>query len=261
MFSGLLPALFTSFMLVGCSDDDNDEILDLEEQIRGMWVNTQVDDEPVVTNEAFMTDYRIDFSQRYAIGLDIDDANSSWFENTEYTYSVENGMVIVEGPDVFGDEFYMEFEIHEIDDQHMRYSVPIFMINGEPHPDPHTYTLERVTDDHLDDLPGTWQAQASGANGGEAEYYFDYFMDGSYSLYFRDDEDNWLMHADEDNQYYLYGGLLVMNFNGGPLAANNEQGFEAWRIELNGDNMTWSALREDGETHSVELERVAEPPM
>ncbi len=259
--SSLIPALAIFFMLAGCSDDDTDDLIQLEEKIRGMWVNTHVDDEPVLTNEAFMTDYHADFSQLYAIGLNIDQDNRAWFENTNYTYSVEEEMIIVEGPDVFGDEFYMEFDIHEIDDEHMRYTVPTFTINGESHPDPHTYTLEKVTDDHLEDLQGTWHALSTSADGDHTEYYWNYAENGTYDIYYQDDEGNWLLHANEYNQYFLYGELLVMNFHGGPLSGNHSQDFIAWNIDIHGDSMTWTALRENDEIHSFELQRVEEPPL
>ncbi len=260
MLSGLLPALFLSFLLAGCSDDDTDDLNQVEDMLRGIWVNTHVDDEPVVTNEAFMTDYRVDFTQLYAIGLDIDDDNRAWFENTNYTYSLDGETIIVEGPDVFGDEFYMEFDIHEIDDQYMRYSVSTFLINGEPHPDPYTYTLEKVIDEPLGDLQGTWHGQSTSPDGDPTQYYWTYSENGTYDMYFQDEDGDWLVHTNEDNQYFLYGELLVMNFHGGPLSEKNHQGYQAWNIDdINGHIMTWTALRENGEIHSFELEKVEEP--
>ncbi len=67
-----------------------------------------------------MTEYRADLSQLYAIGLVIDEDNKSWFENTAYPYVIDGKIITIEGPDTFGDYFYMEFFITSLDNDTMK---------------------------------------------------------------------------------------------------------------------------------------------
>ncbi len=73
-------------MLMGCSD----EKVTFDDLILGLWVNTHVNDQPVLTDEAFVCDYRADLTQLYAIVLALDEENNSWIENTAYTCIVND---------------------------------------------------------------------------------------------------------------------------------------------------------------------------
>ncbi len=246
-----------ALVLMGCSDDETS----FDDLVVGMWVNTHVNNQPVLTDAAFVTEYRAGLSQLYATGLTIDEDNKSWFETTTFTYVVDGKNITIEGPDVFGDYFYMEFSITSIDDEKMEYVVNTFKINGEDFPDPHTYTLARVKTDLTDDFTGTWYGRNTTPGAPETYHYWDYFPDGTFDYYFQDEDENWVNKPDNDGEWYLYGNLLASNYSNDLQTGGTGRNFECWDISIDGNIMTWHGLREDGFIVTFEMEKVDNPPL
>ncbi len=251
--------MITAFVLVlvGCSD----EKISFDDLVLGMWVNTHVNNQPVLTDAAFVTEYRADLSQLYAIGLVIDEDNKSWTENTAYTYVIDGKTITIEGPDVFDNIFHMEFSIISLDNDTMQYDVNKFSINGEEFPDPNTYTLARVKTDLADAFVGTWYGRCTSPGGPETYHYWDYFADGTFDYYFQDDDENWINKPDNYGEYFLYGNLLASNYSNDLQTGGTGRNFECWNISIDDNKMFWHGLRENGHVVTFEMERVDSPPL
>ncbi len=248
----LQPLLFA-----GCSDEE----ISYDDQILGLWVNTHVNNKPVLTDEAFACDYRADLSQLYAIGLTLYEDNTSWVENTAYTYTINGKTIIVEGPDVFGNYFNMEFAILSLDKDTLRYDVTTFRINGEEFPDPDTYTLARVKTDLTDAFVGTWYGRSTTPGAPETYHYWDYFADGTFDYYYQDEDGNWINKPDNDGEYFLYGNLLASNYSNDLQTGGTGRAFECWNITIDGNHMAWEGLREEGLVVTFEMNKVEGPPL
>ncbi len=253
----LLMITALALTLVGCSDEETS----FDDLISGIWVNTHVNNQPVLTDAAFVTEYRADLSQLYAIGLVIDEDNKSWIENTAYTYVIDGKTITIEGPDTFGDYFFMEFFITSLDNDTMKYVVNTFKINGEEFPDPDTYTLARVKTDLSDAFVGTWYGRNTTQGEPETYHYWDYFADGTFDYYYQDEDDNWINKPDNDGEYFLYGNLMATNYSNDLQTGGTGRNYECWNISINDDIMTWHGLRENGHNVTFEMEKVDSPPL
>ncbi len=253
----LLIITAIALMLFGCGDEENP----FDYLIQGLWVNTHVNDQPVTTNEAFICDFRADLTQLYAIGLTLDEENKSWIENSAYTYKIIGKTIIIEGPDVFDNIFYLEFTILSLDEDALRYSVKIFKINGEEFPDPYIYTMTKVKTDLADNFVGTWYGRSTTGGASEAYHYWDYFADGTFDYYFKDDEENWIKKPDNEGRYFLYGNLLASNYTNDLLSGETGKAYECWSISIVDNKMTWHGLRENGLIVTFEMDKVDNPPL
>ncbi len=241
----------------GCNDDE----ISYNDLVLGLWVNTHVNNQPVLTDATFVTDYRADQSQLYAVGLVIDEDNESWIENNAYTYVIDGKTITIEGPDAFGNVFYMEFVILSLDKDTMRYAVEAFNINGEEFPDPNTYTLAKVKTDLSDAFIGTWYGRCTSPGGPETYHYWDYFADGTFDYYFQDEDENWINKPDNDGEYFLYGNLLASNYSNDLQTGGTGRAFECWDITIDGNHMAWYGLREKGLVVTFEMNKVEGPPL
>jgi hypothetical protein len=246
-----------ALVMMGCNNED----ISFDDLVLGMWVNTHVNNQAVLTDATFITEYRADLSQLYAIGLDIDENNKSWIENTAYTYLIDGKTITVEGPDDFDNYFYMEFSILSLDEDTMKYVVNTFRINGEEFPDPDTYTLAKVKTDLTDDFVGTWYGRNTTPGASETYHYWDYFADGTFDYYYQDEDENWVNKPDNDGEYFLYGNLLSSNYSNDLQRGGTGRNFECWDISINDNMMTWHGLRGNGVVVTFEMEKVDGPPL
>jgi len=142
-----------SLLLVGCKKESKPDYATL---LIGQWVNTQVDNKPILTNDSFVVEYRPDMVEVYSKGFSLDSNNKSWIVNYKYTYIVDGDLIIIDGVSDPGNKFHMEFRILYLDQEILTYSVELFMIDNVEYPDPKIYTSMRVTEDLSGILTGTW---------------------------------------------------------------------------------------------------------
>ena len=119
-------------MISGCKKDETSPT---DELLLGMWINTLVNDLPVLTDDTFVLELKPDKTEMYAVGFQLDENNFRWEENNNYTYNLNDDRIIINGTDVLGKTYYMEFKIISLDASTLKYSVPVFTIDGESFPD------------------------------------------------------------------------------------------------------------------------------
>jgi hypothetical protein len=250
----ILPLLFFS-----CKKEAETNYATL---ILGKWVNTQVNNETILTDASFTFEFRSDNVQPYATGYVLDENNKTWLENNDYTYSVNGNMIIIDGMNKFGNRFHMEFEILSVDQQTLSYSVSKFMIDNVEYPDPKTYTSKKVTADLSPQFVGTWYGKSTTPGTSDVGYhYWEYFTNGHYNYYYQDDLGNWLNKPDNEGIYFLYGDLMASNYTNDLISGEKGKAYECWNFTIEGDTMFWTGLRENGLITSFRMEKVTGPPV
>lgn len=82
------------------------------------------------------------------------------------------------------------------------------------------------------------------------EHRWQYNADGTY-IYYVKDGDNWVPSANTLNEYFVDGSLLFTRW-----VDNGQDNREWWEITIAGNQMNWTALRQnaDGTTFTATFE-------
>ena len=111
--------------------------------------------------------------------------------------------------------------------------------------------------DYSKAILGTWEGHSTSeitVNDDGRDHRWEYREDGTF-LYYNKEGDEWVPADDEVSAYTLEGSLLTTTW-----AESDQEITESWEITIDGDTMTWTAQREDGNgntfTVSFELTRV-----
>jgi hypothetical protein len=253
-FTGMI----LSFLLLSCKKD---ETIDYASLITGTWVNTQVDNKPVLTDASFVLKFNSSNGETYASGFVLNENNKSWIENANYRYSVSDNIITIDGSNNLGSIFHMEFAIQFADEQTLTYTVNKFIIDGETFPDPKIYTNKKVTADLLSQFIGTWYGKSATAGSADTSYhYWQYFADGRFDYYYRNESGIWINKPDNNGFYFLYGNLMASNYTNDLISGGTGTAYECWNISIQGSTMTWAGLRQNGQVTSYRMEKVTGPP-
>jgi hypothetical protein len=254
IITGLLLLVFIS----SCKKDDNNVLFS---KLLGTWVNTSVDQTEVMTDNSFVIMFLPNKMEIYAKGFILNDSNKTWIENGNYSFSLEDSNIVINGNDLSGNVFQMVFDVRTLDDQNIVYNVSEFKINGVSYPDPKTYTNRKVTVDYVDEFLGTWYGKSTTAGTTDTtHHYWNYFADGSFDYYYRDNDGNWINKPDNEGKFFLYGDFLATNYTNDLLSGGTGKAYECWNVNIEGLNMTWTGLRANGQTTSFGLTKVDGPP-
>ena len=109
----IMMGLFVMAVFAVTSCDNNNEPSDDNnaELIIGTWVNTMVNNQDVLTDATFVLEFKLDNTESHNIGIEIDENNKSWQENSANTYSVSGDMISIDGSDNLGNAIHMECKI------------------------------------------------------------------------------------------------------------------------------------------------------
>jgi len=248
-----------TLLFVGCKKDEQPNYAEL---IRGTWVNTLVNEMPILTDATFVMEFKAGNIELYAAGFQLDDNNKSWKENNTYTYSISGDFITIDGTDVLNNSYHLVFKIILLNQGTLSYAVQTFAINGTDLPNDNSYTCEKVTRDFSDDFTGVWYGHCtSGITADPLYHYWEYFADGSYNYYYQDENSNWIKKADNEGHYFIYGQLFASNYTNDLISGDTGLAFECWDFTLDGNNMTWTGLRENNTTVTYEMEKVPAPPV
>jgi len=243
----------------GCAKDDDPNYAEL---LQGTWVNTLVNNQPVLTDASFAMEFKSDNTELYAIGIQVDENNKSWQENSNYTYSISGSLIAIDGTDELGNSMHMEFKIQSLNNETITYTVPNFSINGDVLSDANTYTCRRVSEDFSAEFVGVWYGHCTTEGTADSLYhYWEYFADGSYNYYYQDENGNWIKKSDNEGRYFLYGNLMASNYSNDLLSGGTGLAFECWNFTLDGNKMVWTGLRANNTIITYEMEKVASPPV
>ena len=254
----LISLALITILFGGCAKEDDPNYAEL---LKGTWVNTMVNDQAVLTDAKFSMEFKLDNTELYANGIQQDDNNKSWHENSNYTYSINGSIITIDGNDVLGNSYHMVFNILLLNQEELNYSVQTFELNGELITDAKTYTCEKVTQDFSAEFIGVWYGRCTSEGTTDSLYhYWEYFADGSYNYYYQDENSNWIKKSDNEGRYFLYGNLMASNYSNDLISGDTGLAYECWNFSLDGNNMVWTGLRENNVTITYEMEKVSSPP-
>ena len=257
----LLLVLFAAISVCsfGCKENDDNEIPPL---LIGKWINTQVNGIPIQTDNVFFMQLRNDQTQLFAKGFDLDTANREWMENSKYTYSSDGRVLSINGTDVLGKQYKMQFNILTLDNDQLIYAVKSFTIDGVPFTDTNTYTCKRITEDYSTQFVGVWYGKCiSQGNPDTSYHYWEYFADGTYNYYYQNDADEWVKKTDNNGKYFLYGSVMASNYTNDLINGGTGKAYECWNFSIEDDKMTWGGIRKGNKSVIYRMQKVAAPPV
>lgn len=257
-FNLLFSLLFSVLLLVGCATDDEPNYAEL---LKGTWINTLINGQPLLTDETFVMELKPDNTEMYAIGFQLDENNKSWIEGVDYTYSIVGDHIVINGTDVLGNAMQMEFKIESLTDETLTFTVPTFKVNNVEVPNDRTFTCKKITDDYRTAFTGVWYGRCTTEGTADSTYhYWEHLADGRYFYYYQDENDNWIKKTDNEGRYYLYGNLMACNYTNDLLTGGTGKVFECWHFTIDGSKMVWTGLRENAMTITYEMDKVPSAP-
>lgn len=254
IFLGTLA--FLLFLIVSC-EKENPNV----ELIRGLWVNSIVDGNLVLTDYASVIEFKENNIEMFARGSYIDENNEKWEECDDYTYSVKGDVITVNGTDTQGRNVHMECKIISLNNEILTYSVIKFVRDGIEKPDARIYTFNKVTQNLNSQFVGLWFGHCTNQDAADSSYhYWEYFADGTYDYYYQDEDLNWIKKIDNEGRYFLYGNLMASNYTNDLLSGGTGTAYECWNFNIVGNQMTWTGLRENNTSISYQMDKVTSLP-
>jgi len=267
----LTSLLFSVFVLTACTVNVNvntpsaakDEATeapatevtqaDIEKNIVGIWMLSERDEQPVLTNEKGILDI-VSTTEAY-ISISSTNGKAPWIDRMECEININDNVVTIAFNPHEGVLIKHEFAITDISDDAFSadYTYSRTTDNSGTSVSKSTVKHVRIDDDLSDDIIGTWEghctSEGSVFDDGK-EHRWKYKDDGTYVYYIKDGDD-WIPSENTLNEYFVAGNLLCTRW-----MENGEENREWWEITIDGDTMRWVALREDkdGNTFTAEFE-------
>ncbi len=261
----LLKCIFVIifFLLpLGCSEDEMPVEAEFTKLLMGKWVNTKANNNPIFTDASFVMEFKTNYVEMYATGFQLDENNKIWMENSDYTFSVNNDVISIDGKDILGKVYHLELKIISLNDSLLKYSDSKIIIDGVDYTNPIEYTCKRITKDYSSQFTGVWYGKCTSDNNNDTTYhYWEYFADGTYNYYYHDENNKWIKKTDNEGKYFLYQNLFVSNYSNDINSGIVGKAFECWQFSITGDKMIWTGLRADNKTVTYEMVKVANPPV
>lgn len=254
LFSLVLSAL----LFGGCTKEDDPNYAEL---LKGTWVNTRVNDNPVLTDGTFVMEFKSDKTELYAAGFQLNENNKSWEENATYTYDIDGDRLSINGTDVLGNVTQIEFKIQAIHHETLTFTVSKFSVNGDELPNNNTFSCQKVTNDYSHEFAGVWYGRCTTEGATDSLFhYWEYFDDGTYNYYYQDQTKNWVKKSDNEGRYFLYGNLMASNYSHDLLSGGTGLAFECRNFTLDENKMVWTGLRANNGIITYEMEKVSSAP-
>jgi len=248
----------SSVLFVACSKTEQP---DYESLLKGVWINTVVDQQQVETDNVFVMEFAGD-KEYYSAGMKISDSSKKWFDRQVYDFETEGKLIKIAGKDNSGNDMAMEFEIRTIDSLNLSYKVNSFKVNGTEYPDDKIYVCKKANQNLNESFVGTWYGISEYEGSTDLDYhYWDYFANGSYDYYYRQSPTaDWIRKSDNEGKYYLHDNLLATNWTNDLISGSTGLAYECWYIEMTGNTMRWTAYRANGLVARYRMEKVSGPP-
>ena len=231
--------------------------LKVAEKILGKWMTADKDGNPAPTDEKSVFTF---ISTTKAIACasknTYSDSHSRWSLDREYDVEINGNYVKLTSHSDGSSTMIKEFAITSINDAEFvcRYkhtSLRNGQITSAGSEQIRRYV--KVPADFREAIVGTWEgrctSEGSVFDDGQ-EHRWQYKADGTYVYYVKDGDD-WVPSENTLNEYFVDGTLLCTRW-----VDNEQENREWWEINIDGDKMNWTALRqkEDGSTFTATFE-------
>jgi len=238
---------------------------DYAEEIKGKWMCNEIDYLIQPTNETFVLDFLSNGTESISQGETLtNNLGKSWSKNSNFTYSVNEDEILIEGDNLTGEHLDISLKIESLTANKFVYTENHVKVNNVDITTDKTYILRRCIEDYANQIIGTWQGRKFFSDDSSTNFYFmiNYKSDNSFDYYLKVN-DTWEL-ADITGTYFLNGNLLTMNFLDNSISENNHS-YECWLIdEVTTAQITcWQYNRMPGSDNNLqgikyELEKVTQ---
>ncbi len=242
-----------------CTNEDNpvNPVDNLSEKILGTWVDADINGKTALTNEKSVTTF---LSATKAINsqsrVDFTPTAPRWNANLEFDVQISGNKVTLTGHPNDSITLVKEYNITAVNDSEMYSDYKhttycdgrvILLIEA-------AVRYVKVPTDYREAILGTWEGHCT-SEGSEfddgQEHRWQYNADGTY-VYYVKDGDNWEPYEGTTlSEYFVDGNLLCTRW-----IDQGQENREWWEITISGDQMVWTALRQnaDGSTFTATFE-------
>ena len=254
-------------VFTSCSNDDNpvNPADNLAEKLIGKWIMNDLDGEALPTNGKGVFDF-VSATKAYVSASIVGHSklDELWEEKSEYAVEISGNKVTLTHQYEKDVTLVYELTVNSITSKEIKtYMVISAIINGQKITSPEMpIGFKKVKADYSKDIIGLWECK--GISGDEtyndANGRLEFFEDGTYNFYRKNDAGEWETVTTREYQYYFVDGILVCTRW---KEEGKDECREWWEIKsLKGDKMQWNALREneDGTTFEqiVDWEKIKE---
>jgi len=228
----------------------------LAEMIIGKWIISDKDGLPMPTNRTNVFTFVSATKAYMSASLNArPELNPEWMDNIEANVTINgNLMTLTLHADEHNTSVH-EFIVTDINATEFtaNHKVTVTVDGNVMFVDEDVIRLTKVTADYRTAIVGTWEgrctSEGSVFDDGQ-EHRWQYNADGTY-VYYVKDGDNWVPSENTLNEYFVDGTLLCTRW-----VDNEQENREWWEINIDGDKMNWTALRqkEDGTTFTATFE-------
>ena len=231
--------------------------LKVSEKIIGKWVPADKDGQPMISDKKMVITFASTTKAYMSESLNSrPEAGAIWNEKMETAVSIVGNKVTVTFHRNEHHTGVHEYIITEINDNEFtaNHKVTSTVDGNVVHIIEDVVRYTKVTADFREAIVGTWEGRCTSENSvfdDGQEHRWQYNADGTY-VYYVKDGDNWVPYEGTTlSEYFVDGTLLCTRW-----IDNGVENREWWEINIDGDKMNWTALRqkEDGSTFTATFE-------
>ena len=231
--------------------------LKVSEKIIGKWVPADKDGQPMISDKKMVITFASTTKAYMSESLNSrPEAGAIWNEKMETAVSIVGNKVTVTFHRNEHHTGVHEYIITEINDNEFtaNHKVTSTVDGNVVHIIEDVVRYTKVTADFREAIVGTWEGRCTSENSvfdDGQEHRWQYNADGTY-VYYVKDGDNWVPYEGTTlSEYFVDGNLLCTRW-----IDNGVENREWWEINIDGDKMNWTALRqkEDGSTFTATFE-------
>ena len=247
-------------VFTACTNEDNPATpdLNLSEKIIGKWIVADINGQPASTNDkkvvTFVSATKAYLSASY---IRFTEAGSHWINQLEADVVIKGNKITLTD---YLDEHTTavnEYNVTAINNSEFSANRKLTITADGAVV---VYVEEnvryvKVPADYKEAILGTWEGHVTSSEGSEYDdgelHRWEYKADGTY-VYYEKDGDDWVPYKGNTlNEYFVDGTLLCTRW-----VDNEQENREWWEINIDGDKMNWTALRqkEDGSTFTATFE-------
>ena len=231
--------------------------LKVAEKILGKWILAGIDGQASPTNMKSVFTFVSTTKAYVSASLNNrPDVGTPWDEETEADVVIDGNKINLTLHNNVHTTTLEELIVTDINDSEFstNFKVNKYVDGNLVHSDEHVFHYVKAPTDYREAIVGTWEgrctSEGSVFDDGQ-EHRWQYKADGTY-VYYVKDGNNWVPYATNTlNEYFVDGNLLCTRW-----IDNGVENREWWEINIDGDKMNWTALRqkEDGTTFTATFE-------
>ncbi|MCQ2341245.1 MAG: hypothetical protein MJZ48_02150 [Paludibacteraceae bacterium] len=223
---------------------------EMETYLPGKWVAYMIDGKPLPTNEKSVHTFDGHGAVYYTISDTVKDM-SEWHNQLKLNYSTNGDYLVEKGLDKNGNMVQWRSSVAEMNNSEMLFYAFSSMrdIEGDDQPY-HEIRLQKINADYrqmiLCGKDSIWKGVDGEGKYGDYHHLWEY-QDADATgtcryIYYSNVDGKWQNDDAEPGKYMVDGNWLATGWK----EQTGEYNYEWWDIEIVGDTMKWSGIREDG---------------